>query len=509
MRLRILATSLAAIILLGETAHADEVVVEHGVGAGRDVQVGGDINIGLTPVQVRDLMQQILGEQNTSVAKVEELSGRLGVTNSAIETFFQILGQQNVPIEDLPATLVEIAQRHRSLIEQIGSVPSQSPDIQAIKDRARDAVEQGDYERAEALLTEAEDRALEAARRVRAEADRQFLDAAATRAERGELSLTQLDYAGAASHFRSAAELVPATSPLVRADYLNRCGGAAQDAGHYTTAQIALEEALSIRERRLQHDHFSVGQSLNNLALLYEIQGRYHEAEPLYNRAIQIIETALGPNHPTLGTTFNNLALLNHARGRYDDAEPLYQRALKIRETALGPDHPDVGTSLNNLAELYRNQGRYDDAEPLYQRAIRVTESALGLNHPLVATSVNNLAELYREQGRHDDAESLQERALAIREIALGPSHPDVGASLNNLALLYQAQGRYEEAVALYERMLEILKRALPPDHPYSMLGAQNYARLLRQLGREAEAAEWEAKAVAIRAARERADTVD
>jgi hypothetical protein len=96
------------------------VQVEHDVGAGGDISVGGDVNIGLTPLQVQELMGEILAKESASVAQVEELSERLGVTNSAIATFFQILGQQNVPIEVLPATLVEIAQRHRSLLDQIG-----------------------------------------------------------------------------------------------------------------------------------------------------------------------------------------------------------------------------------------------------------------------------------------------------------------------------------------------------------------------------------------------------
>ena len=87
--------------------------------------------------------------------------------------------------------------------------------------------------------------------------------------------------------------------------------------------------------------------------------------------------------------------------------------------------------------------------------------------------------------------------------------HPDVGKWLNNLAGLYQNQGRYEEAASLYERMLEILGRALPPEHPYNVWSAQNYAGLLRQLGRDEEATRWEAKAAAVRAARDSADPAD
>ena len=76
-------------------------------------------------------------------------------------------------------------------------------------------------------------------------------------------------------------------------------------------------------------------------------------------------EKALGPDHPEVALLLNNLALLYQVQGRYADAVPLYKRALAIREKALGPDHPDVAGSLNNLAELYRAEGRNAEAERL------------------------------------------------------------------------------------------------------------------------------------------------
>jgi tetratricopeptide (TPR) repeat protein len=86
----------------------------------------------------------------------------------------------------------------------------------------------------------------------------------------------------------------------------------------------------------------------------------------------------LGHEHPDVGTSLNNLALLYEVQGRYAEAESLYKRSLGIREKALGPDHPDVGASLNNLARLYRDQGRHPEAEPLYKRSLAIREKALG-----------------------------------------------------------------------------------------------------------------------------------
>jgi tetratricopeptide (TPR) repeat protein len=97
--------------------------------------------------------------------------------------------------------------------------------------------------------------------------------------------------------------------------------------------------------------------------------GEYERAEFLTKQALELAEKAAGPNHPTVATSLNNLAVLYRVQGRYAQAEPLYNRALAIEEKALGPDHPWVATSLENMAALYRKTGRDTEAELLEKRA--------------------------------------------------------------------------------------------------------------------------------------------
>ena len=123
--------------------------------------------------------------------------------------------------------------------------------------------------------------------------------------------------------------------------------------GKHAEAIGIAERALDLAERLYGADHLDVGQSLNNLAFLYDALGRYAEAEPLYQRALAIAERALGPDHPKVGTALNNLAMLYRAQGRYHEAEPLLRRGVLIAEKALGSDHSDVGARLGTLAALY------------------------------------------------------------------------------------------------------------------------------------------------------------
>ena len=388
------------------------------------VDVEGDVEInvtcptGLTPLQLQELKEALtsaLTEPPAVVTQLTELSEHFGVQKSALRTFFKTLKRKNVDIDDLDYALREIAKRHLKLIAEIQAKSSDEPGVRALKDQAATAIEVGDYERAEALLLEAEQYDLSAISEIEIELANRRLSAAETRTDRGELKLVQLDYQGAAALFAQATNLVPEGHPLVVADYANRAGGAYQDAGDYRHASDYLEQALALREAALPADDTGLSTSLNNLALLYDAQGKYAEAESLYKRSRVIREKALGPDHPDVAGSLNNLAELYRTQGKYAEAEPLYKRSLAISEKALGPEHPSVATSLNNLALLYKAQGKYAEAEPLYKRSLVILEKALGPEHPHVALTLENYAALLRETRRGVEAERLEARAKAIR----------------------------------------------------------------------------------------------
>ena len=98
------------------------------------------------------------------------------------------------------------------------------------------------------------------------------------------------------------------------------------------------------------------------------------KAEPLYERALSIREQTLPPRHPDLGQSLNNLALVYKMEGKYEQAELLYKKALMVWEEALGPNDPNVATVLENMAELYRELGKYDMGAKLDSRARKIRQ---------------------------------------------------------------------------------------------------------------------------------------
>src|SRR5215475_13417956 len=77
--------------------------------AGRDAVV----NYGLTPEQVQELTKAaVAGAVGPLANQIGELSRRLGVTEGAALTLLRILGQKDVPLEQLPQKLAEVANQY-------------------------------------------------------------------------------------------------------------------------------------------------------------------------------------------------------------------------------------------------------------------------------------------------------------------------------------------------------------------------------------------------------------
>ncbi len=117
---------------------------EGGVVAGGDIKAGdGGIVAG------ENVTQNYYG--GISVERFQALSEEHGVTKSALKSFFKILERKAVPPEDLDSTLRTIAGRFKVLDEKLATFTSDDPEVKALKKAAREALEQGDFDRAEAF----------------------------------------------------------------------------------------------------------------------------------------------------------------------------------------------------------------------------------------------------------------------------------------------------------------------------------------------------------------------
>jgi tetratricopeptide (TPR) repeat protein len=104
--------------------------------------------------------------------------------------------------------------------------------------------------------------------------------------------------------------------------------------------------------------------------------GDYDEAEKHFSAALKLVEL-LGAENARVAATLNNIALVYKMQGRFGKAEICLRRALRIYEAAR-PNHAHVATVMSNLAGLYHSQGKHAVAEPLRKRAQAILDAGIG-----------------------------------------------------------------------------------------------------------------------------------
>ncbi|MCI5223729.1 MAG: hypothetical protein D3924_13930 [Candidatus Electrothrix sp. AR4] len=188
-----------------------------------------------------------------SQKRFEALRDKYAVTDSSLASFFKILDQKKVQPGDLDAKLREIAAQYKELLARLETVQSEDPEVVQLKKEARQAIEAGDYAKAEDLLNQAETLDLQAIEELDkqekqiAQAKRQLrISAAASRAENARLQRVQLHYAKATEYWKKAVDLLPPESRKKQADYLYNAAYDLQRIAHYSEALPLYEQSLGI-----------------------------------------------------------------------------------------------------------------------------------------------------------------------------------------------------------------------------------------------------------------------
>jgi len=233
-----------------------------------DSQINGQIAIAKGDVtQIQD-----------SIVNITITPEELGVTKSALKSFFKILGQEQVAHEDLDNTLREIARKYKKLQDKIKIVQSDDSIVLSLKKQASEALDKGDFGKVDNLLNQASVREIEIVKDLQQTINEHLLSAAKIKAEIGDSKNTQLAYSEAAKYFQQASKIVPPEFKEVSSDYLNQAGFAYHKASEYEQALSLYQKALESRETP---DIFF------NIALIYDAQNEYEGALPFYQMALE------------------------------------------------------------------------------------------------------------------------------------------------------------------------------------------------------------------------------
>ena len=242
--------------------------------------------------------------------------------------------------------------------------------------------------------------------------------------------------------------------------------------------------ALQYKKEQIGEKHPDYISLLNNVAVLYNIEGKNVKAEQYYDDLQRLRKEVYTENSPEYMSTLYNKANLYKATGRYLEADPLYVRVVEFRRLNPGEKHPDFLNAYKHMGQLYTLQRRYTEAEPIFTRLLDLNRLQFGEKHKEYTESLNNLGSLYIAMERYPDAEKIYTQVAEIRRSTLGKNHIDYGSALSNLGLLYRKMSKYLMAEKYYKRTLDIYESNVGKKHSSYVATLVNLAGMYREMGR-------------------------
>jgi hypothetical protein len=388
--------ALLALMPIGVAAQPAKIEAPGGVAA--QTITNSPITIGATPAEQQALVaifSQQIAVTNEARAKAEaraaELGAQLGFTQGAVISFFRIVGERDVPPEQIGTKLGEIAAKQRALMDRWSVLDTADPATAALAAQAKAAIDAGRYDEADAALVRARDQETAAARQAeqlaqdaQQAAERRWLRVAEADGKLGDLAMTRLRYSDAAQHYAAAASSVPAARQDERRQYLGQEALAlykqGDERGDNGAAALAIDRyralagttgraALPLDWGRTQVD---LGSALQRLGERESGTARLEEAVAAFRAALEELTRARVPlewakTQNNLGTTLSTLGERESGTARLEEAVAAYRAALEELTRARVPldwamTQNNLGTTLSTLGERESGTARLEEA---------------------------------------------------------------------------------------------------------------------------------------------------
>lgn len=480
--------------------------MDEGIVALRDVNVRGSVRIGLSPREVRDLVQAQIRFRATYVDRIETISRSAELDPCTVLGLLRALALKDLAADALPGRAKDLVETYRGNAETVKTLSDSSPEQAQERHRIQDLNLVGDVQGARDLLVKI-GKGIVAGRDVKVGGDVIFgvpradfvaliedmrtqdaghfdqltrlstdlnVNRCATASflkSLGEANMPVADLHGrlqqiARQHLDLVAQWQSLTTRDPAVDALRDQAKAAIDRGDHATAATVLRQARDTlrakvdQTRALSADYARVEADLGRLAsikLQYdEAAASFAEAHVFARRSGELVDAI---RYKALE------AAAYQDSGLYRKAEDAFLAALDMLDTMprAGGAAATVVTRIN-LATLYYARSEYQEAQRHYKTALEdidtFADRGAEERAERQAICFNGLAESALALNDFSAADVYFGRALNLMAGALGTDAPALAGVVTNLARLRTLQGHLSAAEALYARALELTASA-------------------------------------------------
>ncbi|MEM9338873.1 MAG: tetratricopeptide repeat protein [Bacteroidota bacterium] len=215
----------------------------------------------------------------------------------------------------------------------------------------------------------------------------------------------------ALKNLKEAEKLFGAGETVEKATCFNALGLAYWNNGNKALALQYLEQALTSRRSLLGRDALEVGDSFNNLGLIYQ-QDEPLQALIYFNQARRIYEKKLGEKDRKTALVITNMALANKFQQNFEEALNLLEQVKVIYSSTYAGDHPTKAFIESSIGRVLRDKKEINQAIVHQNNALQMYIRMFGEKHPDVANTYYLIGQIYQSNASFAEAVTYFQQSI-------------------------------------------------------------------------------------------------
>jgi tetratricopeptide (TPR) repeat protein len=192
----------------------------------------------------------------------------------------------------------------------------------------------------------------------------------------------------------------------------------------YDEALECLHKDLHIKMATLGETHCDTAVAHGNMGkFLLDSQGEHDKALEHYDKALTIQLATLGSKHYSLVNTYNGMAKVYQSRGQHDQALELYNKAVRI--LTLSGEVAAAAATYRGMAEIYSSRDQHDKALDYHHKALDILMRTVGERHVSTLCAYGSIGGAHFLNGDKVMARSWLQRAVDALSGKLDPDDSD------------------------------------------------------------------------------------
>lgn len=262
------------------------------------------------------------------------------------------------------------------------------------------------------------------------------------------------------NHYREALKVLKPRGPsLALATIYQRLGWNLHSQGCSDQSLKYLDKSLDISTRSGPDYQQLLLQTLSSLGIVHTWIGSYERAKKYHFEALRRRRIHLGDKHPFIGESLNNIGLLFDQMGDSETALMYFEQGLEIKKKNKSTPW-SISFSLNNVANKYCSLNQFDKALDLLDESMNIL-NAMDVPHTgAVSLTYNSYGKVYREMGMYERSAQMFKKAVDMRFEIMPYSIAYIWSAIQ-LAKVYAELNKFPLCLWLIREILQRKESAL------------------------------------------------